>query len=121
MQISSWYYHRDIHLLVDKFHCKHCQRNKLSGTGYFLLPEHKLRSVPFKECADDLIGPWTIQVHNRPYKFNALTVIDTVSNLVELVRIDKKHWHTWQENMPKSGYQGTLGQNIMYTIMVDNL
>jgi hypothetical protein len=37
MQISSWYYHRDIQSLVDKFHCKHCQRNKLSGTGYGLL------------------------------------------------------------------------------------
>ena len=38
----------------------------------------------------DLIGPWIIQVCNRPYEFNALTVIDNVSNLVELVRIDKK-------------------------------
>jgi hypothetical protein len=32
IQISSRYYHRDIRPLVDKFHCKHCQRNKLSGT-----------------------------------------------------------------------------------------
>jgi hypothetical protein len=77
-------------LLVEKFHCKHCQRNKLSGTGYGLLPERKLRSVPFEECAVDLIGPWIIQVCNKLYEFNALTVIDTVSNLVELVRIDEK-------------------------------
>ncbi len=77
-------------MLVDKFHCKHCQRNKLSGTGYGLLPEHKLRSVSFEECAVDLIGPWMIQVCNKPYEFNALTVINTVSNLVELVRIDEK-------------------------------
>jgi hypothetical protein len=88
MQISSWYYHRDIRSLIDKFHYKHCQRNKLSGTGYGLLPERKLRSVSFKECAVDLIGPWIIQVCNKLYKFNALTVIDTVSNLVELVRTD---------------------------------
>jgi hypothetical protein len=27
MQISSWYYHRDICSLIDKFHCEHCQRN----------------------------------------------------------------------------------------------
>jgi hypothetical protein len=90
MQISSWYHHRDILSLVDKFHCEYCQRNKLSGTGYGLLPERELRSVPFKECAVDLIGPWTIQVCNKPYEFNALTVINTVSNLVELVRIDEK-------------------------------
>ncbi len=77
-------------MLVDKFHCEHCQRNKLSDTGYGLLPEHKLRSVPFEECAVDLIGPWIIQVRNKPYEFNALTVIGMVSNLVELVRIDEK-------------------------------
>ncbi len=92
MQISSQYYHshRDIRLLVVKFHCEHCQRNKLSGTGYGLSPECKLRSVPFEECTVDLIGPWIIQVCNKPYEFNALTVIDRVSNLVELVRIDEK-------------------------------
>jgi hypothetical protein len=111
MQISSWYYHRDICLLIAKFYCKHCQRNKLSlsGTGYGLLPECKLRSVPFK----------IIQVHNKLYGFNALTAIDTVSNLVGLVRIDEKSWHTWQENTPKSGYQDTLCQNIVLTIMVE--
>ncbi len=49
MQISSWFYHRDICSLVEKFHCEHCQRNKLSGTGYGLLPERELRSVPFEE------------------------------------------------------------------------
>jgi hypothetical protein len=46
--------------------------------------------MPFEECAVDLIGPWIVQVNNTPYEFNALTVIDNVSNLVELVRIDKK-------------------------------
>jgi hypothetical protein len=38
----------------------------------------------------DLIGPWTVQVCGRPYKFEVLTVIDTVTNLVKLVRIAKK-------------------------------
>ncbi len=90
MQISSWYYHRDIHSLVYKFHCEHCQRNKVSGTGYGLLPECKLYLVPFEEYAVDLIGPWIIKVCHEPYEFNALTIIDAVSNLVELVRIDKK-------------------------------
>jgi hypothetical protein len=50
----------------------------------------KLGSVPLNECGVDLIGPWTIQVCNKSYKFNTLTVIDTVFNLVELVRIDEK-------------------------------
>ncbi len=38
----------------------------------------------------DLIGPWTVQVCGRPYKIEALTVIDTATNLVKLVRIEKK-------------------------------
>jgi hypothetical protein len=35
----------------------------------------------------NLTGPWTVQVHGRPYKFKMLTVIDTVTNLV---RIEKR-------------------------------
>ncbi len=35
----------------------------------------------------DLIGPWVVKVHATPYEFFALTAIDTVNNLVELVRI----------------------------------
>ena len=46
--------------------------------------------MPFNECAVDLIGPWVIQVQGKPLEFNALTAIDTVTNLVELVRIDNK-------------------------------
>ncbi len=90
MQIASRYYHRDIHSLVDKFDCEHCQRNNLSGSGYGFLPECKLRSVPFEECVVDLIRPWIIHIGIKLYKFNALTVIDTVYNLVELVRINEK-------------------------------
>ncbi len=49
--------------------------------------------IPFEECATDLIGPWTIQVHWN-YEFKALTVIDTVINLVKLIRIDDKRSKT---------------------------
>jgi transposase InsO family protein len=46
------------------------------------------------EYATDLIGPWTIQVRGNPYEFEALTVIDTVTNLIKLVRIDDKRSQT---------------------------
>ncbi len=42
----------------------------------------------------DLVGPWTVQVRGNPYKFEALTVIDTVTNLVKLIRIDDKRSKT---------------------------
>jgi hypothetical protein len=77
--------------MVDNLNCDFCQRNKLDGKGYGFLPEHEVHSILFEECAVDLIGPWTVQVCGRPYKFKALTVIDTVTNLVELVRIEKKN------------------------------
>jgi hypothetical protein len=50
--------------------------------------------IPFEECATDLRGPWTVQVRGNPYEFKALTVIDTVTNLVELIRIDDKRLKT---------------------------
>ena len=38
----------------------------------------------------DLIGPWIVQVRGLPHQFEALTALDTVTNLVEIVRIDRK-------------------------------
>jgi hypothetical protein len=37
----------------------------------------------------DLIGPWIDQVCGNPYKFDALTAINTVTYFVELIRVDK--------------------------------
>ena len=54
------------------------------------MPERKLRVAPWTEVAVDLIGPWQLQVHDKTVEFNALTCIDTASNLVELIRIDNK-------------------------------
>jgi hypothetical protein len=65
-------------------------KEKLDGKGYGFLPEREVQSIPFEECAADLIGPWTVQVRGRSYEFMALTAIDTVTNLVELIRIDNK-------------------------------
>ena len=90
-QLSQRYYHRDLHVIVDHLNCDFCQRNKLDGKGYGFLPEREVRSIPFEECAVDLIGPWTVQVRGIPHTFEALTVIDTVTNLVEIVRIDHKN------------------------------
>ncbi len=89
-QLRQRYYHRDLCQMVNNLNCDFCQRNKFDCKGYGFLPEHEVRSIPFEECAMDLIGPWTVQVCGRPYKFKALTVIDTLTNLVILVRIERK-------------------------------
>jgi len=88
--LQKRYYHPQLRRTVDKYQCEHCQKHKLSGKGYGLLPERELRVAPWTEVAVDLIGPWKLQVHGKPVEFNALTCIDTASNLVELIRIDNK-------------------------------
>ncbi len=89
-QLWQRYYHRDLRWMVDNLNCDFCQRNKLYGKGYGFLPEREVHSILFEECAVDLMWPWTLQVRGRPYEFDALTVIDTVTNLVELVEIARK-------------------------------
>ena len=54
------------------------------------MPESEVRVAPWEEVTIDLIGPWKVKVGSKVCEFNALTCIDTVSNLVELVRIDNK-------------------------------
>ena len=44
--------------------------------------------APYEEVAIILVGTWTIKVQGRQVEFNALTRIDTASNLVELLIID---------------------------------
>jgi hypothetical protein len=66
------------------------ERDKIYGKGYGFLPEHEVQSILFEGCAMDLIGPWTVHVLGRPYKIKVLTVIDTVTGLVKLARIEKR-------------------------------
>jgi hypothetical protein len=58
---------------IDKFRCEHCQKYKLAGKGYGLLPERQVRVAPWEEVAIDLIGPWKVTVNKKPCKFSALT------------------------------------------------
>ena len=88
--LKQRYHHPKLRYHIDRFRCEHCQKHKLSGRGYGLLPEREMRIAPWEEVAIDLIGPWQVKVNGRNVEFNALTCIDTASNLVELIRIDNK-------------------------------
>jgi hypothetical protein len=89
--------------------CDTCQRSKLPGASYGELPPREATLVPWYEVAVNLIGPWTMLVHGEEIEFSALTCIDTVSNLVELVRIENKtaahvgmlFENTWVARYPK--------------------
>ncbi len=69
---------------------KDCQKYKLAGRGYGLLPKQEVRIVPWEEAAINLIGPWKVKVNGQQVEFNALTCIDMASNLVGLIHIDNK-------------------------------
>jgi hypothetical protein len=83
--LNQHYYHPKLHYHIDKLKCKDCQKHKLAGCGYGLLPEQEVRITPWEEVTINLIGPWKVKV-----EFNALTCIDTASNLVELIHVDNK-------------------------------
>ena len=88
--LQQRYHHPQLRRQIDRFRCEHCQRYKLAGKGYGLLPERQVRIAPWEEVAIDLIGPWKVKVNGKMCEFSALTCIDTASNLVELIRIDNK-------------------------------
>ena len=67
-----------------------CQANKLQGAQYGQLPPREALITPWEEVHVDLIGPWRIQLGPRTVEFNALTCIDPVTNIVELIRVDNK-------------------------------
>jgi hypothetical protein len=75
---------------IGKLKCKDCQKNKLAGRGYGLLPKQEVRIAPWQEVAINLIGPRKVKVNGQQVEFNALTCVDTALNLVKLIRVDNK-------------------------------
>jgi hypothetical protein len=83
-------YHPRLRYHIEKSKCKDCQKHKLEGRGYGLLPKQEVRIARWEEVAIDLIGPWKVKINGRQVEFNALLCIDMALNLVELIRIDNK-------------------------------
>lgn len=73
-----------------QLNCDTCQRNKALGAGFGELPSRNAPLLPWNEVAVDLIGPWRMSVQGVDVEFNALTCIDPVTNLVELILIHNK-------------------------------
>jgi hypothetical protein len=70
--------------------CDPCQRSKLVGRGHGQTAPREAALLPWREVAADLIGPWELKVGNETHSFSALTIIDLVTNLTEIVRIENK-------------------------------
>jgi transposase InsO family protein len=90
--VATHFHHRQLRLrvndLVEK--CDTCQRLKQVGRGHGELAPREAEVHPWRTVAVDLIGPWNLRVGDELTSFTALTVIDTVTNLAELIRLDNK-------------------------------
>ena len=67
-----------------------CNQYKNTGRGYGHMPPRNARLMPWDEIAVDLIGPWKVNIGGTELLFKALTCIDPVTNLVEIIRINNK-------------------------------
>jgi len=90
--IRARYYHPRLKSTVQNYirTCETCRKHKLSGSGFGELAERDVNTIPWQEVHIDLIGPWNVRVNDIDVQFNALTVINPATNLVELIRIEQK-------------------------------
>jgi hypothetical protein len=88
--LNQRYHHPKLCYHIDRPKCKDCQKYKLAGLGYGLLPKREVWMAPWEEVTINLIGPWKVKVNGQLVQFNALTSINTASNLVELICVDHK-------------------------------
>ena len=71
---------------------------KAGSRQYGELPARDVLVAPWHDVHVDLIGPWKVQVHGMDLYFQALTVIDPVTNLCEIYRIQEKTaYHVGQQ------------------------
>ena len=72
--------------------CPICQRHKhYTGRGHGELPPRQATLVPWEEVHTDTIGNWRIRVPNLNWlHFRALTSIDPVTCLLEIILIPNK-------------------------------
>jgi RNase H-like domain found in reverse transcriptase/Reverse transcriptase (RNA-dependent DNA polymerase)/Integrase zinc binding domain len=70
--------------------CDECQRKKQLQRGYGELPPRQAGMHPWRHICIDLVGPWKLQIGDTEHTFIALSIIDPVTNLAELIRLENK-------------------------------
>ena len=89
--IHSRFYHPGLSVICNNCQCpEDCQMYKHGGQKYGHLAPQIASATPWSETAVDLIGPRKIKIGNKELEFKALTIIDPVTNLLEIIRINNK-------------------------------
>ena len=69
--------------------CEYCQRFNKQTVKKGHVPPKQIRHLqPREEVAVDIIGPWKIVINNFEYQFRALTCIDTIIGMPEVIPVD---------------------------------
>ena len=63
--LEARYHHPKMRMYIDNYACSVCQKHKLDGKGYGLLPMWDSKEQPFEEVAVDLIGQ---RICNKPLR-----------------------------------------------------
>ena len=78
-------------MIADKISkCERCQQSKILRSNYGQTAPRDVAVSPWQEVHVDTIGPWKLKAGPYELFFNALTIIDPVTNLLEIVRISSK-------------------------------
>jgi hypothetical protein len=56
--LRQQYHNSALHWHIEQLKCVDCQKYKIAGRGYRLLPKREVWIAPWEEVAIDLIGPW---------------------------------------------------------------
>ena len=89
--INARLFYLGLSTICQQYQCPDdCGIIKNQGRQYRHLAAREVIIVPWHTVLVDLIGPWTTLVNGQELEFKVLTIIDTVTNLLEIVRIDNK-------------------------------
>ena len=90
--LSKFYYHPQLRTIVKDVvgKCDLCQRAKSRVQAMGQLAPRDAPLAPWTYVHVDSIGNWKIQIRKVTLEFNALTMIDPVTNLVEIVPYPSK-------------------------------
>ena len=88
--IRTHFFHPALQKICRKVvsHCQICPQVRTGShpTGA-LAPRTAPPVLPWFEVHIDFIGPWNIEVNKHKMRFDALTCIDPVTNLIKIVRL----------------------------------
>jgi hypothetical protein len=63
--LNQLYHHPILHYHIDKLKCKYCQKCKLAGHGYGLLPKQEVRIAPWEEGRSRHQFDWTMESQSQ--------------------------------------------------------